>query len=74
MRSCTIGEICDAVNGTLLRTCEAPITAVTTDSRRVGEGQLFIPLVGARFDGHDYIDSAFANGAAATFLAARRPV
>ena len=67
-----INEICAAVNGTLLQSCDTAITAVTTDSRQAGEGQMFIPLVGERFDGHNYIDGALASGAAAC-LTARRP-
>ena len=55
-------EICAAVGGTLLQ-CGVPVTGVTTDSRRAGEGMLFIPLVGERFDGHDYVDKALQSGA-----------
>ena len=35
------------------------------DSRLIEEGDLFVPLKGAR-DGHDFIETAFENGAAAT--------
>ncbi|SNC93831.1 UDP-N-acetylmuramoylalanyl-D-glutamyl-2, 6-diaminopimelate--D-alanyl-D-alanyl ligase [Streptococcus pneumoniae] len=35
------------------------------DSRLIGTGDLFVPLKGAR-DGHDFIERAFENGAAAT--------
>ena len=35
------------------------------DSRLIAEGDLFIPLKGAR-DGHDFIETAFENGAAVT--------
>ncbi len=35
------------------------------DSRLIGEGDLFLPLKGAR-DGHDFIATAFENGAVAT--------
>ena len=35
------------------------------DSRLIAEGDLFIPLKGAR-DGHDFIETAFENGAALT--------
>jgi len=72
MLKSTLREICGAVNGALLQNTDAPITAVTTDSRKVGPGELFIPLVGERFDGHDYIDSALSGGAAAC-LTARKP-
>lgn len=39
------------------------IVGITTDSRAVPPGSLFVPLVGERFDGHDYLDTALANGA-----------
>lgn len=39
-------------------------TRVWTDSRDVTEGDLFVALVGEHFDGHDYIESALAAGAA----------
>ena len=35
------------------------------DSRLIGPGDLFVPLKGAR-DGHDFIETAFENGAAVT--------
>ena len=44
MIPCTIQEICAAVGGTLLQDSPAAITGVTTDSRAVSAGQLFIPL------------------------------
>ncbi len=37
--------------------------SVSTDSRGVGSGELFIPLVGSTFDGHQFIDQAMAQGA-----------
>lgn len=41
------------------------------DSRLIGSGDLFVPLKGAR-DGHNFIPTAFAQGAAATL--SERPV
>ena len=72
MIPCTIQEICAAVGGTLLQDSPAAITGVTTDSRAVSAGQLFIPLTGERFDGHAYIDAALTGGAEGC-LTARRP-
>lgn len=36
---------------------------ISTDSRNIGEGSLFIPLIGENFDGHDFIEKAFTQGA-----------
>ena len=70
MTPCTAREICAAVGGTLLQDSGAPVTGVTTDSRAVQSGQLFIPLVGERFDGHAYIAKALEGGAAGCLTAA----
>ncbi len=70
MTPCTAREICAAVGGTLLQDSGAPVTGVTTDSRAVQPGQLFIPLVGERFDGHAYIGKALEGGAAGCLTAA----
>ena len=70
MTPCTAREICTAVGGTLLQDSGAPVTGVTTDSRAVQPGQLFIPLVGERFDGHAYISKALDGGAAGCLTAA----
>ncbi len=62
-RNCqAINANTDNFNQDLLTTT---VTGVCFDSRKMVAGQLFIPLV-AEHDGHDYIDSAIANGAAAT--------
>lgn len=41
------------------------ITGISTDSRKVKKGDLFIPLLGGNFDGHDYIKTAVEKKAAA---------
>ena len=38
--------------------------AVSTDTRSLAGGDLFVALVGERFDGHDYLDAARQAGAA----------
>ncbi len=60
--NCT--ELVEAVGGKLLWG-EPGITfsGVTTDSRKVTEDSLFIPLIGEKFDGHDYIEQCFSAGA-----------
>lgn len=49
------------------------ISKVSTDSRNCA-GALFIALKGEKFDGHDFIDKAIANGAVAVALSADRPL
>ena len=41
------------------------ISGVSTDTRTIQKGDLFIALVGEKFDGHNYISVAEENGAAA---------
>ena len=41
----------------------AKFSGVTTDSRQVHPGELYVALVGDRFDGHDFVDAAVAGGA-----------
>lgn len=38
-------------------------TGVSTDSRAVEKGQLYVALVGDRFDGHDFVADAMSRGA-----------
>lgn len=64
MRPLPAADICRAVGGTFLQSGGGTVTGVTSDSRQIASGDLFIPLVGARFDGHDYIDTALSSGAA----------
>ena len=57
MMTCTAKELCAATGGTLVQDGEG-FSCVSTDSRRVEQGCLFIPLVGERFDGHTYLTQA----------------
>ena len=59
----SVKALCAAVNGTMLQSTDAAVTGVSTDSRTVTEGQLFIPLVGEKFDGHAYLHAALEKGA-----------
>ncbi|MBE0502000.1 MAG: UDP-N-acetylmuramoyl-tripeptide--D-alanyl-D-alanine ligase [Desulfuromonadales bacterium] len=44
---------------------EKTIFGISTDSRTVGKGELFIPLRGDNFDGHEFLALAVRSGAAA---------
>lgn len=59
-------RICRIVGGVFggkKNPCE--LTGISTDSRNMVPGALFIPLRGERYDGHDYFRQAVNNGAAA---------
>ena len=43
------------------------INALTIDSRKVMKNDIFIPIIGTKYDGHRFIDSSFKNGAIACF-------
>ncbi len=66
MRSMQVAEIAAAVRGVWRNHGypAPPINTVSTDSRNITPGCLFVPLVGDRFDGHDYIPDALNAGAA----------
>ena len=44
-------------------TGDRDFTSVSTDTRAIQPGALFVALVGERFDGHDFIGDAVARGA-----------
>jgi len=50
---------------------DARFTGVSTDSRAIGRGELFIALRGERFDGHAFLEQAKVAGAAAALIDAR---
>lgn len=46
----------------------ATFDGVTTDSRQVSHGDLFVALKGDRFDGHEFVDQALELGAVAAMV------
>ena len=66
MRGMQVSEIAAAVRGVWKNRGypAPPISVVSTDSRNITPGCLFVPIVGDRFDGHDYILDALDAGAA----------
>ncbi len=67
----TASEIASATGGSLTG-ADVQIDGAGIDSRTIGSGQLFVPIVADR-DGHDFIPQALSAGAAA-YLTARPPV
>lgn len=52
---------------------DAMLAGVSTDTRTLQPGQLFVPLTGTR-DGHDFFEAALKAGAAASLWARSRPL
>ena len=48
------------------------LTAISTDSRRLSPGALFVPLVGASFDGHQFLEQAIGAGCRAVLAERER--
>ncbi|MGZ7240438.1 UDP-N-acetylmuramoyl-tripeptide--D-alanyl-D-alanine ligase, partial [Streptococcus pyogenes] len=60
----TLHEVAKVVGAknTVSELDDIPLRQAEFDSRNIQVGDLFVPLKGAR-DGHDFIETAFANGA-----------
>ncbi|HRW12888.1 MAG TPA: UDP-N-acetylmuramoyl-tripeptide--D-alanyl-D-alanine ligase [Syntrophomonas sp.] len=63
--------IVEAVKGRLLSGNCAVVHEVSTDSRKVGPGSLFVALKGEHFDGHDFVVKAIEKGATAVLVSRR---
>lgn len=68
MNGMTLRKIADAIGGQLFAEgCEDKVdielTGVVIDNRLIQEDNLFIPIRGARVDGHTFIPDAFSRGA-----------
>ncbi|MBE0612652.1 MAG: UDP-N-acetylmuramoyl-tripeptide--D-alanyl-D-alanine ligase [Burkholderiales bacterium] len=50
------------------RGANARFSAVSSDTRTIGAGALFVALRGERFDGHQYLEAARARGAVAAMV------
>ena len=62
-----------AGTGGEVRGANVAFAAVSSDTRSIGEGALFVALRGERFDGHDYLAAARTRGAAAAMVDRRAP-
>src|SRR5215207_276196 len=67
----TLDRVADALEGVaagLVPRGSRELRGVSTDTRTVGPGDLFVALVGERFDAHDFLTEAAAKGAAAVVV------
>ena len=61
----TIRDLAAMAGGVLIQDTGAVVKGAVTDSRQVVPGSLYVPVIGARVDGHDFIAQAVQAGAAA---------
>ena len=72
MKKMTLQTIAQCTQGSLVLPrgykgdLDKEIQGVVNDNRQVQEDFLFVPMVGARVDGHSFIEDAFSKGAFAT--------
>src|SRR5512137_2155514 len=58
----TIDDIAEATGGRVIGEAEGEVCGVSTDSRSIRAGELFVPLRGASFDGHSYLPAVAGQG------------
>lgn len=63
-----LSRVAQAVAGRLVG-ADLPLSGVSTDTRAIAPGQLFVALRGERFDAHDFLAPAVASGATALLVA-----
>ncbi|MBQ1435385.1 MAG: UDP-N-acetylmuramoyl-tripeptide--D-alanyl-D-alanine ligase, partial [Clostridia bacterium] len=62
MRRTDADTLAKACGGRVVGDGSASCVRVEIDSRKAGDGALFVALKGERMDGHDFIEKAFAGG------------
>ena len=61
-----ITKVCNGIYHGPQEKLQEEVTAITTDSRKVEKGGLFVPVVGERVDAHRFIPQVMEAGALAT--------
>ena len=66
----TLGELAAIARGQWRGSCEfdRPLAGVSTDTRQLCAGDVFVAIDGDRFDGHRFVADAFAGGAVAALV------
>jgi UDP-N-acetylmuramoyl-tripeptide--D-alanyl-D-alanine ligase len=63
----TLSKVAAAIGGQL-HGADTSFTGVSTDSRNIQPGELFVALRGEKFDGHAYVAACLQQGAAAAMV------
>ncbi|HZY74508.1 MAG TPA: Mur ligase domain-containing protein, partial [Edaphobacter sp.] len=67
----TLGQIADWIHADGEFDTALEVAGYSIDSRTVGAGELFFAVKGERLDGHEYVQAALADGAAAAVVSNR---
>jgi len=68
MEKVRLTDMAQALNAHAKGTAGVEVVGVSTDSRTVRPGDLFFAIRGDNFDGHEYVEDAFAKGACAAVV------
>lgn len=72
MEPLSITEITNAVAGELNKEVNITIDSISTDTRKLEPGDLFVALIGENFDAHNFLEQAFDQGAKAAIVDTER--
>lgn len=67
-----LSELQNQFGGECTQDCE--FAHVSTDTRTIQKGDLFVALVGPNFDGHKFVEQAMAKGAVAAVVTRKLPL
>src|ERR1700753_706483 len=67
----TLGQIADWIHAEGDFDSVKEAVGYSIDSRTINAGELFFAVKGERVDGHDYVETAIANGAVAAVVSMR---
>jgi UDP-N-acetylmuramoyl-tripeptide--D-alanyl-D-alanine ligase len=72
MAEFTVSQVLEATGGTLAGAAHrSAFSGVSTDTRTIKRGNLFVAIKGENFDGHDFLLRAVENGAAGVVISSR---
>ncbi|SFK90659.1 UDP-N-acetylmuramoyl-tripeptide--D-alanyl-D-alanine ligase [Paenibacillus sp. 1_12] len=61
-----IAEMCKGIAQSDVNITDLQISGISKDTRSIQAGNLYVPLIGEAFDGHQFVEDAIAKGAVAS--------
>ena len=72
--SYSLAQLATQIPGAQLLGADIDVSGVASDSRLVGQGDLFAAMKGSKLDGHDFAQEARENGASSVVASRRLPI